>query len=159
MAGKRALTEKMLRDVAQKCYNETGRYQRPLILMARPPIIRLIDEYSFTSTARIATQTRQTGDGPGMAGGYIDIFKTDFAPLELTPNILQPTTAAATSTVGIFDFDYVQQCFLKGVHMAPLAKTGLADNRLMSVDWCIKVLNEKAIGAIFDIDEAVPMTA
>jgi hypothetical protein len=29
----------------------------------------------------------------------------------------------------------------------------------MATDWCTMVLNEKAIGAIFDIDEAVPMTA
>ncbi len=156
---KRALTEKMLRDVAQAVFQAGGDERAALVAMCRPPVKRLIDEYSFTSSARIATQTTEIGDGPGTAVGYIDVFKSDFNALELVANRLQPVTAAATSTLGLFNFEFIKLGYLKPLYMKTLATTGLAENRAMCVDWCTMVLNEKAEGAIFDIDEAVPMTA
>jgi Family of unknown function (DUF5309) len=156
---KRALTEKMLRDIAQMVFQEGGDERAALVAMGRPAIKRIIDEYSFTSSARIATQTTDVGDGPGMAVGYIDVFKSDFNALQLVANRLQPVTAAAASTLGLFNFDFIKLCYLKGIYVKELATTGLAENRAMAADWCTQVLNEKALGAIFDIDEALPMTA
>jgi hypothetical protein len=156
---KRALTEKILRDVAQAVFQAGGDEGQALVAMCRAPVKRIIDEYAFTSSARIATQTTEVGDGPGIGVGYIDIFKSDFNALHLVANRLQQVTAAATSTLGILNFEFIKLCYLKGIYVKPLATTGLAENRLMATDWCTQVLNEKAIGAIFDIDEAVAMTA
>lgn len=155
---KRALSEKMIRDTVQQVFMQTGRNRQRYVLMARPEVIRLIDEYLFTSTARVATMTSDVGKDPGTAVGLVDMFKADFGYLDLVPNILQPTTATATSAVGIWNFEYVHQAFLKKYYVKDLATTGLAENRVIAVDWCIKILNEKALGAIFDIDHALPMT-
>lgn len=155
---KRALTETLIRDCVQNIFLQTGRNRQRMVMMARPEVIRLIDTYLFTSTARVATMTSDVGKDPGVAVGLVDMFKADFGYLDLVPNILQPTTATATSALGIWNFEFVHQAFLKKYYVKELATTGLAANRMIAVDWCIKILNEKALGAIFDIDHAAAMT-
>ena len=49
-----ALKETDVRDVAQKVYEEGGNTE---YLLGRPQVIRLMSEYLFTSSARVATQT------------------------------------------------------------------------------------------------------
>ena len=155
---KRALSEKLIRDAAQQIYLQTGQNRKELILMCRPEVYRLIDEYLFTSTARVASMVEDIGKEPGTAVGVVDKFKADFGYLTLVPNILLPTSAAGASPVGVFDFEYLEMGMLKDYYIRELATTGLAQNRFIAVDWCNKVLNEKAIAGIFDIDHALPMT-
>lgn len=155
---KRALTEKLVRDVAQKVFEAGG---DPSVFMARPAVVRLFSEYCFTSSARIATITSDAGQEQraSVAKGAVNVFVTDFGvTLDLIPNRLQPQSAAGTSHVGIFDFAYIDHPKLKGYNVEPLAKTGLSDKRMMSVDWTLRALNEEALGAIYDIDEALPVT-
>jgi hypothetical protein len=40
-----------------------------------------------------------------------------------------------------------------------LAKTGLSEKWMMSVDWQVQVTCPDCIGAIMDVDEAVAMVA
>lgn len=159
---KRAITETVLRDTVQNVYTAGGPDgRRTLILMARPPVIRKISEYGFTSTARVATVTSpvsQDDRGGVTLQGSVNVFITDFGTLEMVPNRLQPTSAAATSHVGIFDFEYIDVVMLSGYEVIPLAKTGLADKRSMAVDGTLRLRNEDAIGVIYDIDEAAAMT-
>jgi hypothetical protein len=158
---KRAITETILRDTVQAVYTAGGADRRPFVLMARPPVIRKISEYSFTSTARIATLTSpvsQDDRGGATAQGSVNVFITDFGNLTMTPNRLQPISAAATSHIGIFDFDYIDVVMLSGYEVVPLAKTGLADKRSMAVDGTLRLRNEDSCGVVYDIDEAAPMT-
>jgi len=54
---------------------------------------------------------------------------------------------------------HIEQSFLKGYTTVPLAKTGLSEKRLMSVNYSLKVLNEKSQGAIYAIDETAAVVA
>lgn len=155
---KRPLTETMLRDVLELAYTSNG---NPDVLMSGPKVIRRISEYSFTSAARIATLTSDTGQGtdPSTAKGAVNVWVTDFEMvLTLVPNRLQPAVAAGVWNVGLFDFTYIAQSILWGVRVMELAKVGLADVRTMGIDYCLEMRNEEACAAILDIDATVPMT-
>jgi hypothetical protein len=159
---KRPFTETMFRDMLQLTYEDNG---DPDTLMARPGVIRLISEYAFTSTARIATLTSDTGQGTdaSTAKGAVNVWVSDFdIVIKLVPNRMMQrtggTAALPESSIGLFDFTYIKQGFLWGPRQEALAKTGTADNRLLAGDWTTKVMNEKALAAFHAIDEKVPMT-
>ncbi len=154
---KRALSEKLLRDALQSIYEQGG---NTTVLMARPKVVRLISEYMFSGSARVATLTsdvkeKRTG---AVATGSVNVFVTDFGQtIEIRDNRMQQTDAAATSTVYLLDGAHLKQSFLRGYQVEPLAKTGLSDKRLMSAEYSLLVLNERSQGAIMAVDEAAAM--
>ncbi len=155
----RALSETTIRDILQSVYEDGGNTK---VLMARPAIIRKLSEYMFTDTARVATLTSDNGQkGEAMkAYGSVNVFVTDFGQtIELKDNRLQPQDAADTSSVYLLDPAHLRQSFLRGYQVEPLAKTGLSEKRLMSCEYSLLALNEKAQGAIFDVDETAAVVA
>ena len=154
-----ALTEDKIRDVAESCYENGG---SPTILMMVPTVCRKVSEYLFTSSARIATLTAETGqsEGGATAKGSVNVFVTDFGVvLELTPNRIQQNYTTAESAAFLIDPGHVRVSFLHGYRVEPLAKTGLSDNRLLAVDWTLVVTTEKAHGVIGSIDNTAAVTA
>ena len=159
-----ALTETIIRDVAELIWNEGG---DPSVLMSVSGVIRAISEYMFTSSARIATLNRETrpdGQSAAEALGSVNVFITDFeVVLEMRANRMQQTylngdTTTTVASIEIYDPAFWNQGFLQGYESAPLAKTGLADNRQLSVDYTLRSLNEKSSGLIADVDPTVPVT-
>jgi len=152
-----ALTEEKVRDVAQSVYQEGG---DPTIMMCVPKVARGFSSYLFDETARVATLTAETNQkGPAKAVGSVSTFIGDFGlVLEITPNRLQQDVAADTSTAFLLDTSHLEQSFLHAPRVESLAKTGLSDKRLMSVDYTLCVGNEKGLGAINDIDNNAPVT-
>jgi len=158
---KRALSETTLRDVLQQVYEAGGNTS---IAMARPAVIRKLSEYLFTDTARVATLTSdkaQKGDGGALtAYGSVNVFVTDFGQtITLRDNRIQQADAAGESSLYLLDSAHLKQSFLRGYTTEALAKTGLSENRQMSVQYSLLVLNEKSQGAIFDIDETAAVVA
>lgn len=158
---KRALSEKTIRDQLQKVYVAGG---NTTIAMARPPVIRALSEYLFTGTARVATLTSdkaQKGDGGALtAYGSVNVFVTDFGQtIQLRDNRLQAADAAGVSSLYLLDPSHLKQSFMRGYTTEMLAKTGLNEKRLMSVQYSLLVLNEKSQGAIFAIDETAAVVA
>ena len=156
----RALSETALRDLLQAVYQQGGNTTK---LMARPPVIRLMSTYLFSSTARVATLTSdnlQKGDQAMTAYGSVNVFVTDFGQVvSLTDNRIQTQDAAGKSTMYLVDPTHLRQSFLRGYETVPLAKTGLSDKRLMSCEYSFLVLNEKSQGAYYAIDETAAMVA
>ncbi len=160
---KRALSEKLVRDCAQAVWKQGG---NPTILESTPDQIRLLSEYMFSSSAKIATLTsdvQQQRSGV-VATGSVNVFITDFGvTLSMIPNRLMPavvpTPGSRNVNVGIIDPDYVRHGFLQGFQVQPLAKTGTAENRQMTVDWTVKMLNEEAHGVIADCDDEAAVIA
>ena len=155
------LTETDVRNVSEGIFNEGGEATK---MLSVPGVIRGFSEYSFTDTARIATLQ---SDQPGLrkaqtAKGSVNVFVSDFSVLEFVPDRLQQThvDAVATQVVDVFILDpaLLRLGLLTGYRVDPLAKTGLADKRLMAVDWCVKVLNEKGEGVIADVDPLLAVT-
>jgi hypothetical protein len=158
----RALTETLIRDAVQAVYQDGG---DPTIMMSIPGVIRKFSEYLFTSSARVATLMSDQGKSSEKATalGSVNVFVTDFGTLKLAPNRLQKTHVDSGSTqvadVFIFDPTYLSISYLKGYRTEDLAKTGLAENKQMSVDWTLKVLTEKSHAIIGDINPASAVTA
>ena len=155
----RALTETLVRDMAQSIYEQGG---NATVLMSIPSVIRGFSEYLFTSSARIATQVTnnpESKESAATALGSVNVFVSDFGSvLEMVSNRLQqPIDATHANLYGI-DAGLLRQSFLQGYRTETLGKPGLSDWREISVDWGFKVLNEAGLGVIADIDPALPVT-
>lgn len=153
-----ALSETTLRDAAQAVYEEGG---NTTAVMGTPNVIRLISEYLFSDTARVATMTNQDTSSENMtAYGSANVFITDFGQvLRLEDNRLQKVDDTDTSTLYLLDPQYMFQSFITGYQTEPLAKTGLSEKRLISCDYSLIITAEKAQGAIMAIDETAAMVA
>jgi hypothetical protein len=157
-----ALTEAEVRDRVEDVYNQGGNVTK---MMSIPSLIRKFSEYLFTSSARVATLMSDQGKSQEKAAamGSVNVFVTDFGTLDMVPNRLQQkqTTASADDSCIVYylDPEYLALCYLKGYRTDPLAKTGLAENRQMCVDWSLIVNTEKAHGMSTDIDFTAAVTA
>lgn len=157
----RALTETLVRDAVQAVYQDGG---DPTVMMTIPGVVRKFSEYLFTSSSRVATLVADQGKSAEAATalGSVNVFVTDFGTLKLVPNRLQKTHVDSGSTqvadVFILDPSYLSLSYLKGYRTEELAKTGLAINQLMSVDYTLKVLTEKSHAIIGDISTTLAVT-
>ena len=170
----RGLTETFVRDAVQNVYTNGG---DPSVMLSVPGTIRKFSEYLFTSSARVATLYSDQGKSSEKATalGSVNVFVTDFGTLRLVPNRLmyQYTGTAASTTVAygatpaanatadvfVIDPSYLAVSYLKGYRTEELAKTGLAENRQMSVDWTLICNTEKSHAIIGDITVATAVTA
>lgn len=156
---KRAITETKLRNIAQALYlGGCGGPDQALVAMCAPTIKRTISTYMFTSSARIAQWTKEVGsNASNSAVGAVDVFITDFGTLELVPNRFQVDLGTNQYGLYVFDPNYYEQVFLRGVTTSVNAKIGLVERRTMSAYWGTR-FNPECIGAILDIDDAAAMT-
>jgi hypothetical protein len=156
---KRAASEAVLRDLLQGSWTNGG---NPTDLMSVPAVIRGLSEYMFTSSARVATLMSDTGQDKtaSVAKGAVNVFVSDFGiTVNMTANRLQPLEAAGEAFLFCLDPTLVEISYLKGYNVEPLSKTGLSDKRQMTVDWTLKVLNEKGLAMYGDIDTALAWVA
>lgn len=160
---KAALTEKDIRDAMESVYQEGG---NPTKMMSIPSVIRKFSEYLFSSSARVATLMSDQGKSTEQATalGSVNVFVTDFGTLTMIPNRLQQKHKDSggvddVADVFILDPEYLSLCYLEGYRTETLAKTGLAENRQMCVDWTLIVNTEKAHAIIGDIDPTAAVTA
>lgn len=157
----RALSEELVRDAVQLAYEDGG---NPTKLISVPAVIRAFSNYLFTSSARIASLYSEVGQGSGSstATGSVNMFITDFGTVELVADrVMQPEVATVGSrrvNIGIIDPAYVSIGYLQGYQVEPLAKTGTADNRQMTVDFTLIVNNLNAHATICDIDDEATVT-
>ena len=154
----RALSLGTIQDVAQALWSLGG---NPTVLMARPEVIRPLSTFMFTSDAAIATLTRDKGeDGAAQAQMSVNVLITDFGvTLSMIPNRLQQVAFTDNDNVYIMDTSFAMQSFLTGWNTAPLARTGTADNRQVTADWTLKVLNWEGFGVVADIDATAAVVA
>lgn len=154
-----AIAEKDLRDVIQAIYNGGA---EATTAMCRPAMKRIISEYMYTSSSRIAQLTSEVGQGKtGMdvARGAVSVFVSDFGVVELVPNRFMPFQSGSTfDVVAVFDPSYMTVDYLQGINVTELAKAGLNDRRSMFADYTLRVCNDQAIGLIGDISTTAAMT-
>jgi len=162
-----ALAEASIRDAAEMAYNEGGNVS---ILMSTPKMCRGISEYLFTSSARVATMMSERGTATegkyGKLGvtaiGAVNTFVSDFDTLQIVPNRIQQVyDNGGTDCVNVYLFDpeFWSVGFLQGIETEELARTGLAANRQMSVDFTNCALQEKSSAVIMGVDPALAVTA
>lgn len=164
----RALTWTMIRTQLLAIYQGGG---FPSILMTVPGVIQAINSFLFSSSgqpyrAEPTANVSGSGQTTQTAQGYISVVLSDFGiSLQLVDNRLQLTYdddgAPDNQVADVFLIDprFAGMSYLFGFRQDQLAKTGHADNRLLSTEWMTKVFREDAHALIADIQPADAVTA
>ena len=155
----RALSLSAIQDVLQSVWALGG---DPTILMARPEVIRPLSTFMFTSSAQIATLERDTAgiDAAAKALMSVNVLITDFGvTVKMIANRLQAVAFTDNDNLYVITPAQALISFLTGWQTAPLARTGTADNRQVTADWTLKVLNWEAFGVVADIDATAAVVA
>lgn len=155
----RALSLGTIQDVLQSVWELGG---DPTILMSTPLVIRSLSSFMFDATAKIATLERDTQglDSAAKALMSVNVLITDFGvTVKMIANRLQQIVTTDNANVYIITPAQAMQSFLTGWNTAPIARTGTADNRQVTADWTLKVLNWEAFGVVADINGALATEA
>jgi len=154
-------TEARLSALIETAY---GNNATPTIMMSTPAVTKRL-AVQLIASARVATPTANVkgsgGAEPMTSQGFVQVMVTDFGfTMEIVPNRLQQdyNTNTAASLFGI-DPQKVAIAYLKRYTSRPIAKLGLSERQQISVDWTLKVYNEKAHFNYRDIDEDAAWTA
>jgi hypothetical protein len=129
----------------------------PNILMMGPTAKSKFSQYMFGSSARIATPYQDHGKsarGGVTVVGAVDLWVSDFSTLELVPNLWQREDDAFFLNMDVIDVGYFDP-----MSTDAMAKTADTDDRMVLVDYCLIVRNEKALGIFADVDETLAMVA
>lgn len=166
----RAGSELAIRNIMKEAKKKGGELD---VVMSTLDGIALLSDYLFTSSARVATiqtqapqgnrTTNATGGGKSGGGvtaqGAVNVFVSNFATIELVPNLFQPEVSADVADLYFLDMKTWKRCYMQGYKTDELAKDGLADNREISVDMSLISQNEEANAVLADIDTTLPFTA
>lgn len=143
----RALTEQMLKDVIASCWNNGA---EPSIVLCGSAVKQKISS-TFTGSA---TKYQDMTDKKKLVAA-IDIYVSDFGTLQIVPSRFLETRTVAARDVFVLDPNYARMTFLQNVKQRPLARTGHAERRLISVEYGLQVDTEAAHGIIADINGAL----
>jgi hypothetical protein len=139
----RAFSETLLKDVIQKVWTQGG---KPSVVMAGP-----VNKQNLSKMAGIAQQRYNAqGAKPSTIIGAADVYVSDFGNVTIVPNRFQ-----RERDVFVLDTEYASVAYLRPFQTVELAKTGDADKRMLLVEWGLKVMNEKAHGAVYDLDSVI----
>lgn len=133
-------TETMLRTVMQTCYTNGG---RPTLLSLGAFNKALVSE-TFDG---IATRTLEMNNaGITAIVGAVDVYVSDFGKLAIAPNRNQRGRDAWFITPSGISVDY-----LRPYKKVELAKTGDAENRMIVVEYLLRVNHEKQHALVADL--------
>lgn len=135
----RALTEDMLKGVIASCWDNGA---EPSIVLCGSAVKQKISS-TFTGSAT----KYQDMSGSKTLSAAIDVYVSDFGTLSIVPTRFQ-----RARDVFVLDPSYARVAYLQRTKQQPLAKTGHAERRLISVELGLQIDTEKAHGVIADID-------
>ena len=140
----RSFSEALLKDVIQKVWTQGG---NPSVVMAGP-----VNKQNLSKMAGIASQRFNINGGarPATIVGAADIYVSDFGNVSIVPNRFQ-----RERDVFVLDPEYASVAYLRPFQTVELAKTGDAEKRMLLVEWGLKVKNEKAHGAVYDLNSTI----
>lgn len=139
----RSFSEALLKDVIQKVWTEGG---SPSIVMAGP-----VNKQNLSKMAGIAGQRfNATGAKPSTIIGAADVYVSDFGNVSIVANRFQ-----RERDVFVLDPEYASVCYLRPFQTVELAKTGDAEKRMLLCEWGLKIKNEKAHGAVYDLNSTI----
>ncbi len=160
-----ALSWADVRDMILAIYSGGGAANGTLIAMSTPLVIRNIVSFLFSSEGAPyrATPTANVGGTSPTnqtAQGWIDVVLSDFGiTLRLVANRLQQTYNAGAGDLFLIDPPHFAVASMSGFRTDELAKTGHADNRMISNTWMTKCYREDAHAMIADILVTAAVTA
>jgi hypothetical protein len=140
----RSFSEALLKDVIQKVWTEGG---NPSIVMAGP-----VNKQNLSRMGGIASSRFNINGGakPATIVGAADIYVSDFGNVSIVPNRFQ-----RERDVFVLDPEYASVAYLRPFQTVELAKTGDAEKRMLLCEWGLKIKNEKAHGAVYDLNSTI----
>ncbi len=146
---KRDFTEKMLKDVIQKCYEAGG---NPNMIMVSPSKKGFISD-TFGGTGDKVTTFRSQDSVT--TGNVVEVYQSDFGLLDVVPNrVMKSATAALNNEdkVYIIDPEYWGMAVLRELQFVDIAKTGDSDKFQLVSEITLEARNEASSGAVFDLN-------
>lgn len=130
----RALSEALLLDVLQKCYEEGG----------EPNQVQVTPSHSVTVAGFATASGRQRDFSTGTTlVNSVDIIISPFGQVSVVPNRF-----LNANTVLVLDTEYWSRAVLRPMQTVVLAKTGDSDRRQMLTELTLVCENDKASGKI-----------
>ena len=152
----RALSEAAIANVHQSAFTAGGNVD---CFMMHPQLKTQWTNYMFTSSARIGAIYTPTTSGAATAIGSIQAYESNWGAVEVKANRIMQLEAADRTNFALIDSSMWANSVQFDVRAERLAKNGHAENWLVSSSWTLLALNEKASGAVRDINPTLPMEA
>ena len=143
-SAQRAFDESQLQAVMQSIYTSGGG-MNDRMLMTGP-----FNKVAASAFAGIAeTRIPQTRDTMTTIIGAADVYVSDFGNLNMVPNAHQRERTAL-----FIDPRFVKMATLVPMRTEELAKTGHSDREMISIQYTLRVDNERAHGCVADLNTA-----
>lgn len=134
----RAYTEPLLKPVLQSIWNNGG--------APKMVITNGTQKQTAAAFAGLADQRRETGNSKITIVAGADVYVSDFGSLQFVPDRF-----ASARDALVVDPEYWDQAIGESLKITPLAKTGLAERRLMQTEVALRCLNQAASGVVADL--------
>jgi hypothetical protein len=131
----RAITESILKGVIADCWDAGA---EPSIVLCGS-----FNKQTISTFTGNATKYKDISDKTLSAA--IDVYVSDFGELTIVPSRFH-----RTRDVFVLDPNYARVAYLKTASQKPLARTGHAERRLISVEYGLQIDNEAAHGFVAD---------
>jgi len=131
----RAITEALLKGVIASCWDEG----------ADPSIVLCGSSQKQTISTFTGNATRYKEAEDSKLNAAIDVYISDFGELQIVP-----ARHIRARDVLVLDPNYASIAYLQTAQQKPLARTGLAERRLISAEWGVQVTSGKAHGIVAD---------
>ncbi len=166
----RPLTMTLIDDAIMGSFSRGGRVR---YLVSMPIVIKRINDFLMGGTANIATleskvdQSQRQGvtEGDGLAGGgvaaisAVNVLVTAFGTVTLVPDYQQQFDATTVTTAHLIDPDWIDDVNMGGQYdIEAQGKIGLADDRLLTCNYTIRLPSERAHATIAAIDSTAAVT-
>jgi len=135
----RSYTEALLKPVLQSIWNNGG---NPKMVITNGTQKQRAAEFVGLAEQRKAN----TGNGRLTIIAGADVYVSDFGEL-----LFVPDRFATNRDALVVDPEYWDQGIGQPLRIEPLAKTGLADRRMMSAEVALRCLNQAASGVVADL--------
>jgi len=132
----RALTETLLKDVLQLCFENGG---EPSLAICGPHNKQVISGF----TGR--TQARQMIDANTVEAS-VSIYSSDFGELKIVPS-----NRSRERSLLLVDPEYAKVCYLRDFKTVDIATIGDAMTKMIIVEYGLEVSNEAAHGVVADL--------
>ena len=135
----RDFTEDLLIDVLQKCYQEGG---KPNLILLAPP-----QKQKFSTFGGRANTTVTDAASAKTLINAVDIYVSDYGRLKVVPSRI-----VDTSTAYVLETEKFSTAYLQPFQQKDLAYQGGAISKEITVQYTLRVGNEKSSGVIRDLD-------
>ena len=135
----RTFTEALLKSVLQTAWTNGAEVSVLMVGAYQKQVAS-----AFTGIA--AQRHNAQGAAPSTIIAAADIYVSDFGNLSIVPNRFMRTKDALLLDPAGYSYD-----FLRPFSMSDMAKTGDGEKKMLLVEWCLKVNNEKMHGLVTDL--------